>query len=53
MRRAKWFKSSRSGNDPTCVEVAFLNGFVAVRDSKHTAGPVDWTATLVRSSGCY
>jgi hypothetical protein len=40
MSRAEWHKSSRSGpNCDNCVEVAFVNGAVAVRDSKDTAGP--------------
>ncbi|MBF6467765.1 DUF397 domain-containing protein [Nocardia beijingensis] len=44
---AEWFKSSYSGGDKECVEVAFLsNGSVAVRDSKNPFGPV-----LVFSSG--
>jgi hypothetical protein len=37
---ARWFKSSRSGpNTDACVEVAFLDGGIAVRDSKDPAGP--------------
>lgn len=37
---AKWFKSSRSGGDKACVEVAFLEGgHVGVRDSKNPTGP--------------
>ncbi|WP_043720637.1 DUF397 domain-containing protein, partial [Nocardia asiatica] len=48
---AKWFKSSRSGGDKACVEVAFLEGGrVGVRDSKDLTGPAlvfapgDWDA---------
>jgi hypothetical protein len=37
--RAAWHKSARSGENG-CVEVAFLNGQVAVRDSKNKSGPV-------------
>ncbi|MFI6758265.1 MULTISPECIES: DUF397 domain-containing protein [Micromonospora] len=37
---AAWYKSSRSGpNCDNCVEVAFVSGAIAVRDSKNTAGP--------------
>ena len=49
---ARWFKSSRSTNNGTCVEVAFVAGVVAARDSKDPAGaalvitPQAWTAFL-------
>lgn len=49
---AGWFKSSRSGQDNNCVEVAFVAPRVAVRDSKDQAGPAlifpsaAWTAFL-------
>lgn len=36
-----WTKSSRSGYNG-CVEVAFLDGQVAIRDSKNPHGPVLW-----------
>ena len=46
-----WTKSSRSGNNGNCVEVAFLGGgHVALRDSKDPQGPVlrftpgEWSA---------
>ncbi|WP_330179480.1 DUF397 domain-containing protein [Nocardia sp. NBC_01503] len=39
LSQAHWFKSSRSGGSKECVEVAFLADAVAVRDSKHLAGP--------------
>lgn len=37
---ANWFKSSRSGSQSACVEVAWLeDGYVGVRDSKDPTGP--------------
>jgi hypothetical protein len=37
---ATWFKSSYSGgNSDNCVEVAFVDDAVAVRDSKNPTGP--------------
>lgn len=37
---AGWFKSTYSGADKACVEVAFLgDGTVGVRDSKNPTGP--------------
>jgi hypothetical protein len=47
---AVWHKSSRSGNDGGCVEVAEIGDAVAVRDSKDAGGPAlvftreEWTA---------
>ena len=41
LSRAQWFKSARSGpNSDNCVEVAFVDQAIAVRDSKHPQGPV-------------
>ncbi|MCI4064707.1 DUF397 domain-containing protein [Micromonospora sp. R77] len=34
-----WRKSSHSGDEGACVEMAVLPGAVAVRDSKDPAGP--------------
>jgi hypothetical protein len=48
---AAWEKSGRSGSNG-CVEVAFIDEQVAVRDSKHKGGPVlvftpvEWEAFL-------
>ncbi|MEV6323948.1 DUF397 domain-containing protein [Nocardia sp. NPDC051787] len=36
---AKWFKSRHSQPSGDCVEVAFVEGGVGVRDSKDPAGP--------------
>ncbi len=41
LTHAEWQKSSRSGpNSDNCVEVAFVDGAIAVRDSKHPKGPI-------------
>ncbi|WP_067477454.1 DUF397 domain-containing protein [Nocardia amamiensis] len=40
MSEAVWFKSSYSGSQTDCVEVAWLDGGrVGVRDSKNPTGP--------------
>jgi hypothetical protein len=50
LTRAHWFKSSRSSENGQCTEVAFVDGAVAVRDSKDPHGPAliftpnEWTA---------
>jgi len=41
----RWFKSSRSAGNGACVEVAFTDDAVGVRDSKDPAGPVLWFGT--------
>jgi len=38
--RAAWRKSSRSGGQGNCVEVADTPAAIGVRDSKDPAGPV-------------
>jgi hypothetical protein len=49
--RWRWFKSPHSGSNG-CVEVAFVEDDIAVRDSKDPSGPVlhfnpdEWTAFL-------
>ena len=49
--RGEWFKSSRSGSEG-CVEIAFVHGGVAVRDSKDRGGsillftPAEWEAFI-------
>jgi hypothetical protein len=41
LSRAHWRKSTASMGTGNCLEVTFLeNGEVAIRDSKHQAGPV-------------
>ncbi|MEV4869449.1 DUF397 domain-containing protein [Streptomyces syringium] len=40
LRCALWFKSTYSGTDSNCVEVAHAPGVISVRDSKNPCGPV-------------
>lgn len=48
----QWRKSSHSGSETNCVEVAFLGDTIATRDSKNRSGPVlvfnrgEWAAFL-------
>ena len=40
LSHARWFKSIRSGSDcANCVEVAFVDEAIAVRDSQNPFGP--------------
>jgi hypothetical protein len=47
-----WTKSSASGNDNDCVEIASADGAVFIRDSKNPSGPAlaftrsEWAAAL-------
>jgi len=43
----RWRKARRSANDGACVEVALVNGEIAVRDSKEPYGC--WLRYSVRS----
>ncbi len=43
-----WRKSSHSSDKANCVEVAFLDGTVAIRDSKH---PTDTALTVTPRPG--
>ncbi len=40
LTRARWRKSSHSGDEGACVEIAALPRTVGVRDSKDPDGPV-------------
>jgi hypothetical protein len=51
---AQWRKSSRSGGQGQCVEVARGEGWTAIRDSKNADGPalvfsVDQLDSLLRN----
>ncbi|MEU1429586.1 DUF397 domain-containing protein [Nocardia sp. NPDC005746] len=61
LSRAAWFKSSHSGSQGDCVEVAWLgDGGIGVRDSKNPAGgtlvllPAQWDSFIgVVASGSF
>jgi hypothetical protein len=40
LTRAAWFKATASNGSQSCVEVAHLESWTAVRDSKDPDGPV-------------
>ena len=40
LARASWFKATASNGGTGCVEVAHLESWTVVRDSKNTDGPV-------------
>ena len=40
MSTARWKKSSVSGNNGTCVEIAASRDRIAARDSKNSDGPI-------------
>ena len=56
LSRVEWHKSSYS-NSTGCVEIAFVGGLVAVRDSKDPGGPAliftthEWEAFLAGARG--
>jgi hypothetical protein len=49
---AEWRKASRSSDQANCVEVAYADALVGVRDSKNVDGPLlafpgrEWAAFL-------
>lgn len=53
LSRVQWRKSTHSGAETHCVEVAGIGAMIAVRDSKDPDGPkltvtpTDWRALLI------
>ena len=44
-----WIKSSRCGDGPTCVEVAFPGPGIAVRDAKSPVGEIAFDRSAWRA----
>ena len=57
LSRAQWRKATASQGNGECVEVAFVSGAVAMRDSKDPQGPAlvftapEWDAFLDGAKG--
>ncbi|HEX6523929.1 MAG TPA: DUF397 domain-containing protein [Streptosporangiaceae bacterium] len=58
LARASWFKATASNGGSGCVEVAHLERWTVVRDSKDPAGPVqcytphEWECFLAGVRAC-
>lgn len=50
VRNLDWRKAARSAGNGACVEIAQVNGQIAVRDSKDPEGPIlSYSARVFRS----